>query len=433
MTAGCSGADLFMGSFSYINADQVVSTLKAIMNNAQGLLFQAAIEFVSPMISGLMSKFKDLADKFNLGSLNSCEIATSAMGDLTKSASKMGREAAGHLAKNGVTDDWLAFMVDPAVAAGKKPEATEAILTSKTGGNLMWKALVKAKTGDKIAMPMLTVPATPNDVKYINEMLMTFTGTFVSTPENATFDSPLVTAAGDMISFEDFFKGGTFKKFKCDEAVNCTSFDVEDVSFIGAEDYVKVMMYGNKGWLSLTQDALKAKLNDSGIVTVVNSQVSVSGVDPDSISGIIAGASPTHKTLTSEQTLFLNNVGAPIVNLFSQLHGEETKDIKVLAHMLMQSMTYGMVEKMSYSIVRTLKGLEFHKSTNAGGVKIPGNNGFVEFTPEIRARLIELERQSIGIAEKRKEKESEITEAMAFIKGVQERRTKVKNNTYGRG
>src|ERR1035437_10451877 len=49
VSAGCSGADIYMGSFSYINKNQIVSTLQAIMNNAQGLLFQSAIEFISPI------------------------------------------------------------------------------------------------------------------------------------------------------------------------------------------------------------------------------------------------------------------------------------------------------------------------------------------------------------------------------------------------
>ncbi|WP_296222037.1 conjugal transfer protein TraH, partial [uncultured Sphingomonas sp.] len=42
--AGCGGIDLFAGSFSFINADEMVAMLKATANNAIGFAFQLAID-----------------------------------------------------------------------------------------------------------------------------------------------------------------------------------------------------------------------------------------------------------------------------------------------------------------------------------------------------------------------------------------------------
>ncbi|MFV3537544.1 conjugal transfer protein TraH, partial [Mycobacterium tuberculosis] len=49
---GCGGIDLFAGSFSFINADEIVAMLKATANNAIGFAFQLAIDSISAQIGG---------------------------------------------------------------------------------------------------------------------------------------------------------------------------------------------------------------------------------------------------------------------------------------------------------------------------------------------------------------------------------------------
>ena len=52
--AGCGGIDLFTGSFSFINAAEMVAMLKATANNALGFAFKLAIDSVSPEILSLI-------------------------------------------------------------------------------------------------------------------------------------------------------------------------------------------------------------------------------------------------------------------------------------------------------------------------------------------------------------------------------------------
>ena len=56
--AGCGGIDLFSGSFSFINASEIVAMLKATANNALGFAFKLAIDSVSPEIGKVMDEFK---------------------------------------------------------------------------------------------------------------------------------------------------------------------------------------------------------------------------------------------------------------------------------------------------------------------------------------------------------------------------------------
>ena len=53
--AGCGGIDVFSGSFSFINTDEIVAMLKATANNALGFAFQLAIKSISPQIASTSS------------------------------------------------------------------------------------------------------------------------------------------------------------------------------------------------------------------------------------------------------------------------------------------------------------------------------------------------------------------------------------------
>ena len=55
--AGCGGIDIFAGSFSFINASEIVAMLKAVANNAVGFAFSLAIDTVCPECSKIMQEF----------------------------------------------------------------------------------------------------------------------------------------------------------------------------------------------------------------------------------------------------------------------------------------------------------------------------------------------------------------------------------------
>ncbi len=73
--AGCGGLDLFGGSFSFINADQLVQLFRSIAQNAAGFLFMIAISTISEAISTHVKWFQDLVQKINNLLSNSCKLA----------------------------------------------------------------------------------------------------------------------------------------------------------------------------------------------------------------------------------------------------------------------------------------------------------------------------------------------------------------------
>jgi conjugative transfer pilus assembly protein TraH len=80
--AGCGGIDLFAGSFSFINADEMVAMLKATANNAIGFAFQLAIDSISAQIGGVMKDMSQRAQQLNAFNMSSCEAAQQAIGEI---------------------------------------------------------------------------------------------------------------------------------------------------------------------------------------------------------------------------------------------------------------------------------------------------------------------------------------------------------------
>lgn len=107
--AGCGGIDLFSGSFSFINASEIVAMLKATANNALGFAFKLAIDSVSPEIGKVMDEFSQKAQLLNQMNISSCETAQALVGgiwpqmDTTRSTIC---EAIGN--SQGIFSDWAA-------------------------------------------------------------------------------------------------------------------------------------------------------------------------------------------------------------------------------------------------------------------------------------------------------------------------------------
>ena len=76
---GCSGIDLYGGSFSFINKDEMTQALRAIASNAVSYAFTLAMESVCPSCMQKMENLRDQVDKINAMVRDSCYWATSAV------------------------------------------------------------------------------------------------------------------------------------------------------------------------------------------------------------------------------------------------------------------------------------------------------------------------------------------------------------------
>lgn len=73
--AGCGGVDLYGGSFSFINSQQLVAVFRQVAANAVGLAFKAAVNTIAPNLGNLMSEFQAMMQNLNGLAKNSCHLA----------------------------------------------------------------------------------------------------------------------------------------------------------------------------------------------------------------------------------------------------------------------------------------------------------------------------------------------------------------------
>ena len=60
--AGCGGIDIFAGGFSFINHEQLITTLKSIASNAIGHAFMLGLEVVSPQTANITKQLQTWAN-----------------------------------------------------------------------------------------------------------------------------------------------------------------------------------------------------------------------------------------------------------------------------------------------------------------------------------------------------------------------------------
>ena len=105
--AGCGGIDVFSGSFSFINSDEIVAMLKATANNALGFAFQLAIKSISPQIASTIEEMAQKAQQMNQFNMNSCETAQNLVGGLWGKSDRMSSEICKSIGNSqGLFSDW---------------------------------------------------------------------------------------------------------------------------------------------------------------------------------------------------------------------------------------------------------------------------------------------------------------------------------------
>lgn len=163
LKVGCGGIDIFAGSFSFINADQLVNLFQNIGNNAKGAIFSLAIKQISPQLGGVMDYIQDVAQKMNALNVNSCQaaegIVNAAFGTESrrqddKTLKTFGANVAGLL--DDFTDGFTKIDKD----INKRKEIQDSINAStdpkddrykKLDQNIVWRALSNTtKNGDSI-------------------------------------------------------------------------------------------------------------------------------------------------------------------------------------------------------------------------------------------------------------------------------------------
>jgi conjugative transfer pilus assembly protein TraH len=216
--AGCGGIDIFAGSFSFINASEIVAMMKAVANNAVGFAFSLAIDTVCPECSKIMQEFSQKAQLMN----NSCEMAQGLVGGIWPKgdlADKAVCEAIGN--SEGIFTDYAAAKhgcgtrgqrtSTTAQGAGKYDDVNPGVARNYT-----WTILKKSA---------FFSPGGNFD-RELAEYAMTLLGTIIYVPPTDDQPGKFIPIAGEasstlVTSLLDGTSGSNVLIYDCDEPDKC--------------------------------------------------------------------------------------------------------------------------------------------------------------------------------------------------------------------
>jgi conjugative transfer pilus assembly protein TraH len=203
--AGCEGIDIYLGSFSYVNADQLIAKLKAIGAGALGYGFTLALESISPQIAGTIKFWESELNKVLNSNLSACQAAR-ALVDATGlpekiRASQIGRCAGARTASGSSVDYNAARQECAADPASGAVGDSEDQAVGRPDRNYLWEALNGLTGLDEIS----------------KELILSTIGTIVSANNR-------IDTWGGLIEPEMLLDGGEVRRYDCD--VTCLSQNI---------------------------------------------------------------------------------------------------------------------------------------------------------------------------------------------------------------
>ncbi|WP_184090852.1 conjugal transfer protein TraH [Sphingomonas xinjiangensis] len=243
--AGCGGIDLFTGSFSFINAAEMVAMLKATANNALGFAFKLAIDSVSPQISKVMGEFQQAAQQMNQMNISSCEAAQGLVGSVwpkmtgarsticTSIGNSQGKFSDWARSRQGCGSDGE---MDSILASNTDPKMAEHIPGEPR--NYTWEAI---KRSNKFG---------GTDTEF-SEYLMTLVGTVVVNTDTSSAEgaaSIRYFGPGEeavVTALLDGTQGTPVKMLKCTDTEKCLNVTEQNLSISkaqGLRERVKTMI-----------------------------------------------------------------------------------------------------------------------------------------------------------------------------------------------
>lgn len=243
--AGCGGIDFFGGSFSFINADQLVEFLKNVASNALGYAFKMALNASCGICMQIINDLQNLSNAMNNMNYNSCQLA---QGLLTDTKGTLDAQV------KKTTDLWSATtgLASDIASAFNSTDGESGSTKAKNDDTNTVRNLVDinfAFTAAKKAGAMAMFSDGDSD-KSTLEFLMSMTGTVVQKlPAKSDDDKamPTLQTYPSRITFADFVEGNTTKgadgnyvvtrkvgAYRCDDADKCLNpTKVDSVAYKG--------------------------------------------------------------------------------------------------------------------------------------------------------------------------------------------------------
>lgn len=223
INAGCGGIDMYLGSFSFINGEQITRFIKSLMSNGLGYAFDLALETLTPALKSVKDHLQTLMQAVNDTNFSSCQAAQALVGSIGVSlgASKDYVCNSFGNSSNGFSD-WVQSRMECGVG-GKATAMNESAQQdekwkdmSLTDMNLSWYIL-NEKSKNTMA-----------EDRQLKELMMTLMGSIIF--DNDSQVKTLLPLLDNPDVIKALLNGGTAQIYVCDEDKKCLNPQFKNIT-----------------------------------------------------------------------------------------------------------------------------------------------------------------------------------------------------------
>ena len=278
INAGCSGIDMYMGSFSFINSEQLKTMLRAFAQGAVGYAFKTAIRAICGSCMATLDDLQAITQRMNTLGKNTCALSKLAADTLTNkfgAQEKADKAESLLMSARQTVDDWF-----------KGEEKTKLNGLGDRGniynGNLTIRALFNSGAADRFGSTGSSrVYGMSGDMP---DLIMNLVGTQIVPTGNNDKRTCTGGDSGDCrrapetiigkLNFDHILNGrsGTGERitfWRCDtrdEEMACQNPTETDFQFEGTRRYVQRMLFGdNASAYAPSSDSIMGTILRSGV------------------------------------------------------------------------------------------------------------------------------------------------------------------------
>ncbi|KLV03539.1 hypothetical protein ABT56_19110 [Photobacterium aquae] len=278
ITAGCSGINIYGGSFSTISSDEAISTLKAIGTNSLAYGVKLALANSCAICEQVMSNLEAFSQALNKMNINSCEAAEGMVnaGLELSGIKNLKQQSSSKLSELGIVSDFNKIWnkgntegISPTVELkNNAPTQYSEIVT----GNLVWRAMHTKSNKDMILNAFNSI-----DDEDLLLAMMTMTGTTVINHDtsNEANEPQTKIIPGYRLSLFNLMAGGNVTIYECSDGNGkdqCLSpvYNNKKTNFKGMTQRIK------KGLQDISDGFIENNgdwSNDAKVITSIRSAV----------------------------------------------------------------------------------------------------------------------------------------------------------------
>lgn len=277
INAGCSGIDMYMGSFSFINSEQLKTMLRAYAQGAVGFAFKAAIRSICGSCAATLDDLQAITQRLNTLGKNTCALSKATVNYLTNKPElleKANRDESLLKTARQSVDDW--FDGENKTKTGARGDRA-----NQYNGNLVIRALFNSQATDRFGAAGESANFGMNGD--LPDLIMNLVGTWIVPTDVNDSKSCTGGNSGDCIknpdvivgklNFDHILKGQSEARervvfYKCDTKdaeMACQKPTETDFQFEGTKRYVQRMLFGADATAyAPTSDSIMGTLLRSG-------------------------------------------------------------------------------------------------------------------------------------------------------------------------